>query len=221
MPAIITGDYSRYPDSIRKVFPYLVGETCELRQGWQVYERLFMEDRTRTELLSKHLGGVLGMFQTLLQDNIFLSIARLTDKESGRSQSNLSLWALEAALPAAKNPDFGVKVQDFLTAISKAADNVRKHRHKRLAHFDLKVSLKEAVLPVVTFKELWSLIEQVESLLNLFYGEFEDSTMLFDTMQGYEITGHTERAVYKAKTYDDFEKDNVIPKLEWKRRAET
>jgi hypothetical protein len=168
MPTHLDGDYSRYPDAIKRTLPYIAGETCELRQGWSVYHRLFMENQRLTAVMSSRLGSLLGLFQDALQDGMFLSIARLTDKDN-RSQPNLSLWCLEEAIPFAKEPDFTAKVSESLRKIWTAAENIRVHRHKRIAHFDRTVSLKVVTLPEVKFAEIKVLIEMIERHLNLFF----------------------------------------------------
>jgi hypothetical protein len=220
MTTTIAGDYSQFPASIRDVFPHLAGETCELRQSWMLYSHLFMEKKEFTDAMSERLGGMLGILQSLLQDEMLLSIARFTDKDT-RGQTNLSLWRLLAAIPDARDVMFGDKVRSSLDQICVAAENVRKHRHKRIAHFDLSVSLDRAVLPVVTFNEIRGVLEQIEKFLNLFYWEFEETTVLFDGLPICDITGHAEVTMYKAQAYDLLEAEGVIPKLEWRRRART
>ena len=87
------GDFSKYPEPLRDVLPYLQGEACDLRTSWQVYKHLFMASEERTAAIGKRLGGLLGVFQNLLQDDMFVGIARLTDKDS-KHQKNLTLWSL-------------------------------------------------------------------------------------------------------------------------------
>src|SRR4030095_13074195 len=100
----------------------------------------------RTAIMDQRLGELLGLVQTVSQDAMFLSIARLTDKDN-RSQPNLSVWCLEEAIPFAESPGFENKVRKSLDSIRAAADKIRKHRHKRIAHFDRNVSLKAELLP--------------------------------------------------------------------------
>jgi len=68
MPAIVTGDYSEYPEPIREVFPYIYGEACEIRSNWQVYHHLFMCSQDRTDQLGRHLGPLLGIFQAQIEE---------------------------------------------------------------------------------------------------------------------------------------------------------
>ena len=218
MPSTVSGDFSNFPLSIREIFPMVYGEACELRQAYDVYFYLFMAKEKRTVTMGEKLGGVLGMFQSLLQDEIFLSIARLTDKDS-RAQKNLSLWALLDAIPGATSAGFEAKIKDALDQIVKDAKSLRTHRHKRLAHFDLAVSLSSATLPVVTFKELEDLRGQIESFLNIFYEEFAQTSILFDAFSSRQITHPAEVTCYKALAYDLLENEGTLPKNEWKKRT--
>lgn len=217
MPAALNGDFQKYPEAIREPLSYVAGETCELRQAWAVYHRLFMEDKRLTALLSHQLGGVLGLFQTTLQDEMFLSVARLTDKDN-RHQPNLSLWTLRDAVPFAKSPQFAADVDESLRVVCDIAAAVRKHRHKRIAHFDRDVSLKVTPLPVVKFAEIKTVLETIEGYLNLFFWEFEQTTMMFDMLSAHDITGAAEMAVLKAHAYDSLESSGTIPHHEWQRQ---
>lgn len=217
--AILEGDYTKYPESIREAFPRLAGEVCDLRTYWAVYSRLFMEKKEFTEMMEEGLGEMLRVFQSLLEDNMFLSISRLTEKDS-RAQKNLSLWSLLDAIPDAKNASFADKVKNLLSQICVAAENARLHRHMRIAHFDSGVSLGDSILPVVTYGEILGVLEQIEAFLNLFFLEFDGTTFFFDTLPTYDITGQAEVTVYKARAYDLLEAEGAIPDGEWRRRAE-
>ncbi len=72
MPATIQGDYSRYPEPIRDVMPYLCGEIW-----YQTFHELFMADQQRLKEMGDTLSHPLWTFQQLLQDPRNLSIARL------------------------------------------------------------------------------------------------------------------------------------------------
>lgn len=172
-----------------------------------------MDDERLTKAMSEQLGGVLGLFQNMLQDEMFLSIARLTDK-GNRHQPNPSLWCLDEAAPFASDPMFSAKVSQSLGEILAAAENIRKHRHKRIAHFERGVSIKAIVLPVVTFTEIRTVVELIEAHLNLFYWEFEQTTMFLD-LGVCDITDTAEKTVLKARVYDLLESNGTIPFDQW------
>lgn len=217
MPSEITGDYSKYPESIRNIFPYVTGEVCELRSSYTVYKQLFMQERSFTEKMSGYLGPLLGVFQNNLEDQLFLSVSRLTDRDS-RSNKNLSLWSLNIAAQQSDDEEFVSTVAGKLDRIKTAVAAIRRHRSRRIGHFDLKTSLAQATLPVVTFTHINTAITLIEEYLNLFYQKYEDTTMLYDTLSGYDIYGKAYDTVVKAITYDELEKEGTVRQNEYKRR---
>jgi AbiU2 len=216
MATALDGDYSKYPKEIREAFSYLAGETCMLRQSWEVYKRLFMEDQRLTKIMAKGLGQLLGLFQTNLQDGMLLSIARLTDADGW--EKNLSIARLQDATSGASNAGFRAKVEQAITDINFAAKKIRKHRNKRIAHSDLKVSLKAVPLAKVTLAEIREVIEMFENVLNLFFWEFERMTTRFDLMQNRQVTNAAEVSVLKALAYDILESEGRIPHNEWRKQ---
>ena len=111
-------------------------------------------------------------------------------------------------------------MKNSLDQIYADAANIRKHRHKRLAHFDLSVSLSTVALPDVVFTEIRSVMEQIEAFLNLFYWEFENTTMFFDSHSARDITGKADETMYKVQAYDLLEAEGAFPESEWRVRAE-
>jgi AbiU2 len=166
--------------------------------------------------MSERLDPLLGFFQAILADTMFLSIARLTDKDT-RHQANLSVWTLRDAVLSAESSDFAAKVDSCLNEIWNAAADIRTHRHKRVAHFDRNVGLKVAFLPVVQFGAFKTVLEMIERHLNLFFWEFEKTTMVFKMLSTDNITGKAEMTAIKAHVYDLLEQNGTIPRSEWRR----
>jgi len=219
MPAKVTADYSKYPLPIQDVMPYVEGEVTELRNSWQVYQFLFMDNQQKTNFFAERFGPLLAELQNLLGEQMMLSIARLTDKDS-KTQRNLSLWSLTEAVPFAKASDFGQKVNSALDLISSTVSKTRKHRHKQIAHFDREVSVGTSSLPTVLLGELRLALEQMEEYLNLFHWEFAGTTVGFDSLSSGEIVETALTTAIKSKVYDELEAEGVIPMGEWERRVE-
>ena len=93
MPAVATGDYSRYPEEIQEIIQYLIGECAELHSNWDVFKRLFMEYEERTIILAQYLGPLLAKFEAYLFYDMVFGVCRLLDKDKGKHK-NLTLWAL-------------------------------------------------------------------------------------------------------------------------------
>jgi hypothetical protein len=216
MATNLEGDYSKYPEIIRDAFSRIAGETCDLRQTWLIYRRLFMDDERLTQIMGEQFGPLLGILQTALEDLLFLSVSRLTDKDNPR-QANLSVWTLKAAVPFSTTPDFAATVDAALDEIWKLASDLRLHRHKRVAHFDRDVGLRITPLPEVKLVVFRTVLESIERYLNLFFWEFEQTTMMFDMMSSHEITGKAEVAALKARTYDLLCEKGTVAPGEWRR----
>ncbi len=215
--AKVDGDFSKYPAEIRELFPYIYGELCELRTNWEVYRELFMADRRLTETLSECYGSSLGILQRLLEEALFISIGCLTDKDS-KKDKHLSMWALaEKCEPW--NSTVGKELKDGLVRLDDKVSRIRKHRHKRIAHFDLSTSVGLARLPIVTYKDLEETMKGLEDLLNIVDHHAIGATILFDAIITHQLTDKLEVSAYKVKVYDDLVKRGVIPLREWSKFA--
>jgi hypothetical protein len=175
-----------------------------------------MDDERLTEALSEQLGPLLGVLQNALEDVLFLSISRLTDKDTAR-QPNLSVWTLKCAIPFCTTPEFPVRVDAVLEEIWKLAADLRLHRHKRIAHFDRDVGLEITPLPEVKFIAFKNVLESIEGYLNLFFSEFDQMPMRFEMLSAHEITGKAEIAALKARAYDILSENGTIPRGQWRR----
>lgn len=212
MPSKVAGDYSQYPEPLRELFPYLCGEACDLRTSWSVYTRLFMSTPERTQVLGEQLGGLLGVFQNQLQDEMFIGIGRLFDRDRA-GQKNLTFWTLVDCCRR-WNPDFAKELHAAVTRLEASIRDIRVHRHKRLAHYDLSVSLEQAVLLAVTLGQLRTAIEGIERLVNLVAKRACNTTIVFDVLDHRDVTTKAEVCVAKARAFDALIDQGVIERKE-------
>lgn len=211
----IEGDYSKLPEPIREIFKLLEEHVLELHEGYGVYRHLFMKSEQKTETLAAYTGATLAWFQNLLQDAICLQIAKLFDKDN-RSQPNLSIHKLaELGVPLSHDVSFAARVKISKDTIEKAVKNIITHRHKRLGHFDLNVSLKDSVHPTPIFKEISHAIELFTQYLSMFDQEFGGPGLLHEFVRAEDITDRFETTVRKAIAYDALERAGRAEPNEW------
>jgi hypothetical protein len=190
-----------------------------LRRAWVVYARLFMEDKTRTEVFCKLMGELAWYLQTSLQDQMFLSVSRLTDHDTHQKDNkleNLSLMRLVEGATQSGDDTFTADVDKEITAIRKEAKDIRLHRHKRIAHFDLNVCSSNETLPTVTFSQLKGMIDRIEAFFNRFNKRYQNREVLFSIMTADDVTGGFETIVAKALMYDGLENEGVVAKYKWR-----
>lgn len=206
-----------YPEPLREIIPYLQGEVCELRSNFQTFHHLFISDAERTKLLGVHIAGLLGSYQNLLQDEMLVSIARLTDADS-QGQKNLSFRSL-AARSHVWDQELGMKVKTAVNALVEKASGIRTHRHKRLAHYDLSTSFGQSELPTVTYNLINQTIKLCENILNLVSQAIDGSTMMFEVLDHRDITDVAEITVYKAAAYDAAVETGKLDYFAWRQHV--
>lgn len=215
MPSKVSGDFSKYPEAIREVFPYLFGETCVLRSDWQVYHHLFIANEGRTSIFADHLGALLGTFQNQLQDKMFISISRFTDRDRG-PYKYLSLWTLVDCCQS-WDPVVAIELSTQVEKLESSVQNIRAHRHRRLAHYGLSVSLERTALPVVLLSEIKEAIKNIELVINFVARKACNTTIFFEVLDHRDITSAAEITVCKAAAYDDFVGKGTIASDAWER----
>ena len=219
MPAVSLGDYSKHPEPLRDVLPYLEGEVCDLHSCYAVFRYLFMESEARTVEFGKRLGGLLGTYQALLQDDMIVGVSRLMDRDTGK-QKNLTFWSL---LERCRqwDPRVAADVASLVDTLNNHVAEIRIHRHKRLAHFDLSTSLGQSKLPTVTFLRIKECVTQMEEVLNLVSERAVDTTIFFDALDrsNTDIVEAAAVTIYKAMAYDEAEKKGLINRHEWRKYA--
>lgn len=214
MPAKSLGDYSKYPEPFRDVLPYVEGELCDLRGCWEMFKYLFMSNTSRTRELGERLGGILGLFQGYLQDDLMIGIVRLMDKDNAK-QKNLTMWALVERCYQ-WNPVIADAAMTALNEVALKVAGIRLHRHKRIAHFDLPVSLGQSTLPTVTFAQIREALEGMEKVFNLIGHHAANTTTMFEMMDHRDITTAAQITVYKAMAYDAAVAAGKIEQLAWR-----
>lgn len=215
MPSIVTGDFSEYPQPIKEVFPYIYGEVCEARSNWEIYQHFFMSNEDRTCQLGEYLGPVIGMFQYQTEENLIFSIRRLLDRDT-RGQRNLSFWTLLEGC-SSLDAKFSSKLKNDIELLDRTTSALKAHRHKRIAHYDLDVSLERAVLPTVLLSDISKAIELMESIVNLVSEYVSKTSIYFDVLGHRDFTGKTEVTVAKAAAYDALEAEGTIAKRLWRK----
>jgi hypothetical protein len=215
MPAQSTDDYSKYPEPLRDVLPYLHGEVCYLRARWAVFKHLFISNPDRTKEFGERLGGLLGFFQSHLQDGMIIGIARLLDRD-GLLQKNLTMWSLAERCERWEAP-VAIDVRSALGRLVEHVSELRSHRHKRIAHFDLPASLGHSRLPDLTFAKIREAIEQLETILNLVSQRAVNTTTMFAMLDHRDITTTAEITIYKAMAYDVAVAEGKIELLDWRK----
>jgi len=150
---------------IRKLFYRIHEESILLFYRWKIYRQLFAGGQENLNLLNQSGSNVFALLQGLIQENVFLTLCRLTDPEKTGSYENLSLRNLLRKAEAVFETNVRVDLRGKLDKLIEATDKLRIHRSKRIAHLDLMHAINPELLPTVQYAEVEEALSCLESVM--------------------------------------------------------
>lgn len=106
--------------------------------NWAMISELVKNQEQRSLLQST--GGYFFIeAHRVFANDVILRLSRLTDPARQGRQENLSLYAL---LDDISDPTLKSKIKNLIEEAKAKIAPLKEHRHKRIAHFDLQVALK-------------------------------------------------------------------------------
>jgi len=150
---------------VRKFFWSLHQEVLYLFYRWKIFRQLFASGKENLELLNKSGSNVFALLQCLIEDNIILTLCRLTDPEKTGSNENLSIRNFLGRIDAGVNADVMGDLHSKLANLQTATEKLRIHRSKRIAHLDLSHTFTPELLPILQYSDLQDVLKLLESLM--------------------------------------------------------
>lgn len=165
------------PPELARIYRGLWEEVAQLHIDWNQFKALYGRDPEHLALMNRGAPHFFGIVQRRLLDWILLSIARVTDPaRAGRDgPENLSLALLVERIP---DDAFRTTLGSALIAAGAAAQFARRHRHKRLAHADRQIRLRESAspLPASTVPQIEGALAAMASLMNQVQAHYEGNS---------------------------------------------
>ena len=107
--------------------------------NWAMISEL-VKDQERRSLLQSTGGHFFIETHRVFANDVILRLSRLTDPARQGKQENLSLYAL---LGDISDPTLKSEIKNLIENAKAIIAPLKEHRHKRIAHFDLQVALKD------------------------------------------------------------------------------
>jgi exopolyphosphatase/guanosine-5'-triphosphate,3'-diphosphate pyrophosphatase len=150
---------------VRTLFHRIHEEAILLFYRWKIYRQLFARGQENLNLLNRSGSNVFALLQGLIQENVFLTLCRLTDREKTGPYENLSLGNLLGKAETVFETNVRVDLQGKLKKLVEATDKFRVHRRKRIAHLDLMHAINPEQLPTVQYAEVEESLSCLESVM--------------------------------------------------------
>jgi hypothetical protein len=193
-------------------------QTVWLFVEWEQYKKLYTKEET-VEVLNNTASSYFALQQRIQWNSIVLNIARLTDEEKLGKYENLTYLKIPDYI---EDEEFKQEIKLEIMKLKKEREDIKKLRHKILAHNDLECILYEKkkieILNTVTLKKAETVLSQIENIFQMIYSHYFQAHMLFkDTLFKFGAgnlvywlkTGlllekiRTEQANYDPKLWDE------------------
>jgi hypothetical protein len=214
VPNVLNDISDKIPENTRKIFSLLSGEALWLREKWVNYNYLYGHSQERIDVLNKAGSTFFYILDHLFIDDLILSLSRLTDRAEGKD-SNLSLELVK--LDSNSQFDLVQKLKPLFEGLRQNTANIRKHRHKRIAHNDFDTTVQHGeLLPSVSREMIEEVIIQIENYLNTFNHYFTNYRLMHEALTLHRGADILFSKLIKAKVYDLLEKEGVISRGYWR-----
>lgn len=156
----------------------LLNHVIHIHMKWAQISELVKTPERRS--LLKSAGGYFFIeVHKVFTDDVILCLSRLTDPAQQGRQENLSLYAL---LDDISDPSLKSKIEDLINEAKDKIAPLKEHRHKRIAHFDLDVALKNPGfnLPRIGNQSIDEALSAVGKVLGQLQDEYEGTSTVWD-----------------------------------------
>jgi hypothetical protein len=170
---------SNMPPDVGASHELLVRELMLLNTKWNDFKLLFCRSDANVRRLHDVAELFFQIVREVLADDIILGICRITDPATSRvkgvQRANLTLDRIESLLPKS-NAAKVRKIRNRLLAVRAACEPFRKHRNRRVGHFDLDTRMRRAgnLLPGISIRGTNRALKSIAGFLNAvakFYAE--------------------------------------------------
>ena len=148
-----------------------------LRDLWSQYEYLFMQGPERVALLNGSARWFFYSVQKSYETELVLGISRLTDPPGEGSRANLTIAVILDDPQVEAAGDLRKDLESAIKEAKDAAEILRVHRNKRLAHLDRDVASGKAdSLPALKLSAFGAALGHLERAYHRYGLEIEGPT---------------------------------------------
>jgi AbiU2 len=204
-------EVSMSPDDAN-TFSTLENKVIWLHAKWAIYRQLYGTDEETVNLLNESACGFFGMYQSVLLDEVLLTLARLTDPVEQGKYENLTLEHLVQLAETRADRRLLPDVRALLAEVVTKCEPFRRHRMKRIAHTDLPTALKvvQNPLPDLSREMIEDALRSLRRLMLALRTGFGKDEMVYDR---FTPTGDGKALLWclrAAKAYRKHQLDGLV-----------
>jgi len=152
---------------LKKAFSAISEEVFQLNYRWKLHDQLFDGGPENVEILNVSGSNVFALFQSLIIENTVLVISKLVDPSNQGNNKNASLFYVVEGLSKLQGIEKMAEINERINELKDNCKNLRKHRCKRIAHFDRKTAeTKSQNLKKIIWPELDKNLRLLKKIIN-------------------------------------------------------
>jgi hypothetical protein len=144
---------------------------------WGQHQVLYRQGEEPVNLLNKSAPAFFGMTQRLIVDAVILGLCRLQDQATfpaaGQNQSNLTLAHLIRVIKENGAEALSIELEADRKALWAKGVSLRRHRNKRLGHFDLDTATGDSTLDPIFTKDVDATLDGLHNFIAKIVAKYE------------------------------------------------
>lgn len=203
------------PAEISGTWEFLNGELIWLHGRWSMYTQLFGTSEGRIDALNRVVPTFFSTLQSVLLDEVQLTLSRLSDPgRSGRRQ-NITLEALVNAIGTLPEPALSAELAADLTEFRDRCNFILMRRNRRIAHYDISAQRSAERVPGASRQEIGHALDGLRNFMQRIYSFYMNSYMAYELFILNDDANHIIRAVAEALRYRELVQSGAVDEIDF------
>ena len=203
------------PTEITETWDFLHREVVWLHGRWSMYEQLFGTSERRIQALNQVAPTFFGTLQTVLLDEVQLTLSRLGDPARSGRRSNLTLETLVEEIGKIPEPDLAARLVVLLEEFRVTCEQIVLRRNRRIAHYDVSTHRSAEGLAGASREEVDRVLGALRSFMTTVYAYYMNSHMAYELFVLNDDANHMVRAVAQALRYRELIETGSIEEMDF------
>jgi hypothetical protein len=144
------------------------------------YEQLFGTSEGRIDVLNRVAPTFFSTLQSVLLDEVQLTLSRLSDPERSERRQNVTLEALMNAIGTLPEPAIAAELAADLIEFRDRCNFIVMRRNHRIAHYDISAQRAAEQMPGASRQEIGHALDGLRKFMQRIYSFYMNSYMAYE-----------------------------------------
>lgn len=124
------------PETLRPIWEALYNEVLAAHMRWIFFRQLFAESEERINVLNAAASTFFGVIQSILLNDVQLTLSKLADRALTNGKANATLERLVKVMATSSEQPLMEKLNQLLIAYRASCERITHRRNTQIAHYD-------------------------------------------------------------------------------------